>query len=102
MVDIDRIRVRVKGTVQDVGYRGFCREKATELGITGYAKNLYDGSVEVVAEGKKDNVNLFLQKIQDFEIHYIDGIEKGVKSLEVIKKENSLRRKYKKFEGLGY
>jgi acylphosphatase len=42
----------VKGRVQGVWFRDSTRREARELGITGYAKNLADGDVEVVATGE--------------------------------------------------
>jgi acylphosphatase len=41
----------VTGRVQGVGYRYFVMREADALGVTGFARNLPDGSVEVVAEG---------------------------------------------------
>jgi len=49
----------VEGQVQGVGYRYFAQDRALELGLTGYAKNLFDGRVEVVAEGLPDRVAVF-------------------------------------------
>jgi acylphosphatase len=37
--------------VQGVGYRYFVLRHAEELGLSGFARNLADGSVEVIAEG---------------------------------------------------
>jgi acylphosphatase len=44
-------RFRVTGRVQGVGFRYSARLEALRLGVRGYARNLPDGSVEVVAEG---------------------------------------------------
>ena len=44
-------RFVVTGRVQGVGYRYFVLQEATRLGLAGFARNLPDGSVEVVAEG---------------------------------------------------
>lgn len=44
-------RFLVSGKVQGVFYRASAREQALALGLTGYAKNLPDGRVEVVANG---------------------------------------------------
>ncbi len=44
-------RYLVRGTVQGVGYRYFALREANALGLAGFARNLGDGSVEVVAEG---------------------------------------------------
>lgn len=43
----------VHGRVQGVGYRYFVLRTARELGLAGWARNLPDGSVEVVAEGSE-------------------------------------------------
>jgi acylphosphatase len=48
-----RVELRVRGRVQGVFYRASAREQARALGLTGYARNLDDGSVEVVAEGEQ-------------------------------------------------
>ncbi len=44
-------RFLVSGRVQGVGYRYFAQKEAQALGLSGYARNLGDGRVEVVAEG---------------------------------------------------
>ena len=44
-------RFRIEGRVQGVWFRESTRREAVALGITGYAKNLADGSVEVLACG---------------------------------------------------
>lgn len=43
-------RYRITGKVQGVGFRWFVARNATRLRVMGYARNLNDGSVEVVAE----------------------------------------------------
>jgi acylphosphatase len=44
----------VSGRVQGVGYRYFAFDAAQRLGLRGFARNLTDGRVEVVADGKDD------------------------------------------------
>ena len=45
------VRFLVSGKVQGVFFRASTREQALKLGLRGYAKNLPDGRVEVLAEG---------------------------------------------------
>ena len=52
----------VEGHVQGVSYRAYTEQKASELGLEGYVRNLTDGRVEVVAEGPPDR----LQKLEDW------------------------------------
>jgi acylphosphatase len=48
---VDAKRWFIRGRVQGVGYRYFAQRAAVELGLTGYARNLDDGRVEVYATG---------------------------------------------------
>ncbi|WP_157250909.1 acylphosphatase [Nonomuraea typhae] len=49
-----RLTAWVKGRVQGVGFRWWTRARALELGLTGWARNMDDGRVEVVAEGSRE------------------------------------------------
>ena len=53
----------IYGDVQGVFFRQFAKEKADSLGIFGYAKNMEDGTVEVVAQGEEDVLKTFLESI---------------------------------------
>ncbi len=46
-----RLTAWVTGRVQGVGFRWWVRSNALELGLAGFAENLADGRVKVVAEG---------------------------------------------------
>jgi Acylphosphatases len=59
-----RLKVRVYGVVQGVGFRNFVKIHADRMGIKGYAMNLSDGSVEVVAEGQEEMLYKLLEKIK--------------------------------------
>ena len=50
-------RFLVRGRVQGVGYRYFAQRAAHELGLTGFARNLDDGRVEVYAVGSQDKLS---------------------------------------------
>ena len=51
----------VSGRVQGVYYRGSAAQRARELGVTGYARNLPDGRVEVLACGEDAAVRAFVE-----------------------------------------
>lgn len=50
---MNRVHIFVSGLVQGVFFRDSTRQKAEELGLTGWVRNLSDGRVEIVAEGEK-------------------------------------------------
>lgn len=52
-----RAELRVHGRVQGVWYRGSAEQRARALGLVGYAENLDDGTVFIVAEGEEKNVD---------------------------------------------
>jgi acylphosphatase len=55
------IRCLVRGRAQGVGFRAFVLDRAGRLGLSGYVRNMPDGSsVEVVAEGPQERLDLLL------------------------------------------
>jgi acylphosphatase len=50
----------VSGRVQGVFYRATCVREATRRGLRGFARNLADGRVEVLACGEESAVNEFV------------------------------------------
>ncbi|WP_374009986.1 acylphosphatase [Leifsonia sp. LS-T14] len=55
-----RRRAIVTGDVQGVGFRWSAREAAQRLGVTGWARNRLDGSVEAEVEGEPEQVERML------------------------------------------
>jgi acylphosphatase len=55
-------RFLVSGFVQGVGFRWFAARHARALGLTGYARNLPDGRVEVVAAGADESALALLEE----------------------------------------
>jgi acylphosphatase len=47
-----------------VGYRYFARETAVMLGLSGFARNLPGGDVEVEAEGERESLERFLEALR--------------------------------------
>jgi acylphosphatase len=58
-----RVHCYVSGRVQGVTFRASTRRKARNLGVTGWVKNLPDGRVEVVAEGKEGPVEQLVRYV---------------------------------------
>jgi len=56
MTDLASVQAIVYGYVQGVFFRAFVVEWANELGLTGYVRNLRGGTVEVLAEGERKQV----------------------------------------------
>jgi acylphosphatase len=76
-------RVRAKiiaiGRVQGVFYRKTAVTEAKQLGLFGYARNIIDGSVEMVAEGDKLQIDKFIEwahmgpshaHVEDVKVHW--------------------------------
>lgn len=59
-----RVHIFYSGRVQGVGFRFTAEAVARDLGVVGWAKNLRDGRVEVVAEGEEKTLKEFLEKIE--------------------------------------
>ncbi|HET8839871.1 MAG TPA: acylphosphatase [Ktedonobacteraceae bacterium] len=51
--EAQELSATVRGEVQGVGFRYFVVERALSLGLRGYARNLSDGGVEVLAQGPR-------------------------------------------------
>ena len=56
-----RAHIFIKGRVQGVFFRQGTYEKAVELGISGWVRNLPDGRVEAVFEGEEEKINKIIQ-----------------------------------------
>ena len=56
-----RVKLIIKGRVQGVFYRAYTKEEAQKYGITGWVRNLSDGNVEVVAEGKEESIKKLIE-----------------------------------------
>lgn len=60
-----RIAALASGRVQAVGFRGFAAFEASRLNVEGYAKNLPDGRVEVVAEADEWTLRQFVERLRE-------------------------------------
>ena len=61
---MERLHLKVSGLVQGVFFRANTRDEALKLGLTGFVRNLPDGSVEIVAEGDREILDELLRWCQ--------------------------------------
>lgn len=52
------------GKVQGVGFRRFVQRQALELNLQGWVRNVFDGSVEVLATGPEERLSELLSRLQ--------------------------------------
>ena len=68
-----RAHIIFSGTVQGVGFRFTTQRHAQRIGLTGWVRNLPDGSVELMVEGPKQQIELLCRNIEDdFQGHVRD------------------------------
>ena len=63
------------GRVQGVGFRYYAVQKANQLGLTGWVKNLYDGSVEMEVEGQEELIDQLIIFLQNRTYIWIERID---------------------------
>ena len=61
-IQYSAVKINVSGRVQGVGYRYFIARFADSLNITGYAKELFSGEVEITAEGRREFLDALIEK----------------------------------------
>ncbi|MFC6616877.1 acylphosphatase [Deinococcus radiophilus] len=73
---LQRLTALVSGEVQGVGYRFYVQRRATDLDLQGYAENLTDGRVEVVAEGYAEDLERLVHWLKQGPPHArVDGVD---------------------------
>jgi len=83
-----RARIIVHGIVQGVFFRANTVKAARDLGLKGYAKNMPDGTVEIVAEGPKDKID-----------ELIEFCKKGPEAAEISKVNTKFEKPKNEFGG---
>jgi acylphosphatase len=64
-INMERLHAVVHGDVQGVGYRYFVQRKAQQLGLGGWVRNNDDGTVELVAEGGREELEQLKRALQE-------------------------------------
>lgn len=85
---MERAHIIVHGIVQGVFFRANTVRAAKELGLKGYAKNLPDGTVEIIAEGPKGKID-----------ELIEFCKKGPQAAEVSKVNIKFEKPKNEFDG---
>ena len=89
-----KIRAIVSGKVQGVGYRMFTLQKARQIGVNGYVRNLANGNVEIVASGEVKRVDTLLKWtksgppgaiVKNLEIELLDSNAADFQNFEIRK-----------------
>lgn len=80
-------QVHFEGRVQGVGFRYATRQIAKGFDVVGWVKNLFDGRVEMQVMGEDDEVDEFIQEIQESNLaHHIQKVEiRDIPDLEDVK-----------------
>jgi len=73
-----RMQIFYSGRVQGVGFRYTVKTVVSGFEVTGVVRNLADGRVELIAEGRRDELNAFRQAVRD------SGLESFIDDEEVI------------------
>jgi len=80
-----QVHLLISGFVQGIGYRDFVRSKAKKLGLAGWTRNLSDSRVEVLAQGRVEDLNSlikicekgpFLAEVKDIFVEWQEAQEK--------------------------
>lgn len=77
------------GRVQGVGFRYRCAMIAQNIGLTGWVRNLYDGTVEVEVQGKQEQLMKFLGELRRLPWIRIDDMD--LKEMEPVQEEKRFR-----------
>jgi len=71
MADQAALWAVVSGRVQGVMFRAFVTRHAAALGLAGFTRNLPDGTVEVVAEGSRQDLEALVEKLKQGPPHAV-------------------------------
>jgi len=62
---MERLHAVVRGSVQGVGFRYFIQRKARQLGLHGWVRNNDDGTVELLAEGSRSDLEQLMMAAEE-------------------------------------
>ena len=89
MIQKIRKKITFYGQVQGVGFRYHAYHSAELLGLTGWVRNEYDGSVQMEIQGEESQIDRMIQMLDSD--RYIEITDMNVKNLAVNEDESSFR-----------
>ena len=91
MTDVTRTHAIITGRVQGVWYRAKAQEEAERLGVSGWVRNLSDGSVEAVFEGEPQAVASAIEWCREGPPHSIvenvstrEEVAEGIRGFRIV------------------
>lgn len=84
---------RAEGRVQGVGFRFFVQQNATELGITGWVRNMDDGSVTMELQGTSDCIDRLEERIREGN-YFVKVKSLELQTREVVSTEKNFQIRY--------
>ena len=88
---MDKVRIHAvfHGEVQGVGFRYIARQAANALGLTGWVRNEYDGSVSAEIQGDRDSIQEWLHMVESG--RYIDISHVDMQEIDIMETERNFR-----------
>jgi acylphosphatase len=79
----EELRAHIHGTVHGVGFRASAKRCADQLQLSGYVRNVPNGTVEICAQGERKTLERFLKMLQqEFSTYYIRHIDSAFHAIE--------------------
>ena len=88
---MDKVRIYAvfHGEVQGVGFRYTARQAANALGLTGWVRNEYDGSVSAEIQGDRDSIREWLHMVESG--RYIEIAHVEIQEIDIMETERNFR-----------
>ena len=91
---MERYLIIFKGQVQGVGFRYTASVIAKKYNLSGYAQNLYTGDVKVEIQGKKENIDSFINEILNNQNRWIIIEDYSIKKVDIVENEKNFGVRY--------
>lgn len=72
---MQRAHLIISGDVQGVGFRAWVREQACDLGVAGWVRNRPDATVEVIAEGRREQLEELIKRCKQAPVAWVEEVK---------------------------